>query len=197
MANDCNFDLLAKGRKEDLEKLKEWLESDYHYFINDKGEPCYEGGEHHFWRIFDFDGEIYEEDHEKYVLSGYGTCAWSVYCCMIRDNAMGTYYLRSGDPLDPLRQKHEIDLLEASRLLNLSVEIFASEPGCGFAEHYLISDGKFDINDQTDYLEFYFEDYDSKEEAEKAMGRSISDEQWGCDDCQVLCDWPIPWEFAL
>lgn len=60
--------------------------------------------------------------------------------------------------------------------LNLDIEIFSEEPGCGFMEHFLINNcGELEINDCIDYYEYYIEEYDTLEEAIKDLNLKDGD----------------------
>jgi len=81
--------------------------------------------ENHFFRIFETwrDNDWFDrEDCE--MVSGY--CAWSIEsCCRESGYSEGK------------------DLLAInSRELNLDVEVWSEEPGCGFQEHYIYSKGQ-------------------------------------------------------
>lgn len=177
MANDCDFDMAVRGKKKDINKLIEWLEADYDYIVDNNGMPkvmC--DSDHHFYRIFDICSNENDAEDDKaitQIISGY--CAWSVAVCMLR-NVPFSYYQHDDDRFENLYK--DIDLLEASELLNLTIEIYSREPGMCFAEHYLIDKGKMIIKDCEDYHEYYLNDFNSKKEAEKELGFTIDDSEW-------------------
>ena len=155
MPNYCSFSLKAVGKKENLEKLQEYLKQDYDY--NDKKN--YPTGKH-FFRVF----EVYtnesitaiDEDKDIHEMIVDGECAWSVFSCMFSGNA--TYYndLKSRIPPEDFKG---ITIPMAAKELNLKIEIFSEEPGWGFMEHYLIdNDGQVLIDDCRDYEEQYDEE---------------------------------------
>lgn len=153
MPNYCYFKMRIKGKKEDATKLVAWLNADYNYYFDEnKCDECSE--EHHFYRVFDLrpdnDSLTLKEDDSTINLSG--TCAWSVYACMFPGDK--TYY-------DDYNKKHKFatTMDKASKELNLDVEIFSYESGCGFMEHYIIKKGDIVFNKCISYndLDIYID----------------------------------------
>lgn len=94
------------------------------------------------WRIYEVvqNGEFTPYPNCKSRAIGYvdaeGTCAWSVTTSMIANGLERT-------------------LKTEAKRLSLAVEVFSSEPGIGFQEHYLIDhDGKAVIADCVDFWEY-------------------------------------------
>lgn len=88
----------------------------------------------HFFRIFsayptDVDGE------DATLI--YGDCAWSIEtCCRAGGYSKG------------------VDLLEVNtRDLKLKLEVFSTEPGCGFQEHYIYDNGEMVESSFNDHYE--------------------------------------------
>lgn len=155
MPNYCNYGMKIKGKKENVNKLIDYIKADYDY---NKEEP-YCSEEKHFFRMFEC--EVYEktiiEDDKEYSCEAYGYCAWSIYSCMFKGDS--TYYNGFKD-----REKFfATDIVTESKLLDLEIEIFSEESGVGFMEHYLIDKGKLLINDCIDYIETYDEETDEYE----------------------------------
>lgn len=48
-----------------------------------------------------------------------------------------------------------ITLYEACEQLQLDMEVYSEEPGCGFQEHYVFVDGQLVTEETTDYTEEY------------------------------------------
>lgn len=86
-------------------------------------------------RVYEID--IYEENFSERYIEAFGECAWSVYSAMIEYP----------------------EFMAATK--NLTIEIYGSEPGCGFQEHYIIKDGKITEEKTEDYIEIY-EDNESE-----------------------------------
>lgn len=148
MPNYCNYELLAKGSKENLLKLKEVFQSNYNYKKQDDGafieNDC---NWKHLFRVFE--AESIENDLDEGEINIYGYCAWSVYCCMCEGEY--TYY---SDTIDEYGDAFKgTTLQELSRELNLDIEIFSDESGCGFMEHYAYRKGECIHNECVDWVE--------------------------------------------
>lgn len=129
MANDCFYELRAKGSEANLKRLASILK--------------YDDKEYALSRIFS--AEICDET--KDAISIFGDCAWSVYCCMCEGDST---YFNGGTPVfDNGAKRTTIDRL--AKMLNLKIEIWSEECGIGFQEHYLINEeGEFLIDDCRD-----------------------------------------------
>ena len=105
---------------------------------------------HEIGRIFsceydDYDLEVANDDDIISVMA-YGDCAWSVLCAMLSE------YVNPS-------------LETETKRLNLVIEIYSTESGMGFQEHYLIDRGNKLIDEcKDDYEEYWPQDYDSTEE---------------------------------
>ena len=193
MANVCDFTMKIVGKKkENVEKLVKYLDSNYIY-ISDAANgdlkeedrkkypfcfaegnwKLYSNAEKHFYRVFEvYPGDIEPvDDNWETIVSG--NCAWSVLCCMTDDRS-SCYSYNMNQPL----LEHSTTLQKESQELNLYIEVFSSEPGMEFAEHYLISRGEVIKDECYDYHEYCLEDYRTKEEAENDYGIIIADEEW-------------------
>lgn len=175
MPNYCDFDMKIVGERKNIEELIAVLNSDYNYepisphhisggnypLVHQPPSPIYYTtngyklesitGPRHMFRVFEaYVNRIKDEPNASY-LSGY--CAWSVYSCMF--GTPHTYYD------DFITEKHGnkyigfigTTLPDESRRLNLKIEVYSEEPGCGFMEHYLIDNGEILIEDCVDYQE--------------------------------------------
>ena len=69
MANDCEFSMKIKGKKNNC---NEWLKKLESY-----------SEENHFWRIFDSEVIFEEGTDDKYEMEIVGYCAWSLLSCCI------------------------------------------------------------------------------------------------------------------
>lgn len=145
MQNLCDFCLVAKGEKSKLEQLAEWLQNTtYNYRRDSEHTLQYNGkAERHFWNIDSFDYSLYDNGDCYMSMLGNGQCKFSVEYCMI-DNpcTMYSHDCIEDQELNSLMKKHEISLQEASKLLNLDIEIFSEEPKSNWAEHLVISNGE-------------------------------------------------------
>ena len=132
MANICDYELFATGKLNDLKAFRAMMDQTGKKYIP---STKYES---------DFliekpeivDGDIYRQHFA-------GGTRWSVQSGM----------LETHDDEDG------ITLVEASKLANVSIEVFSTEPGIGFAEHYEITpeDGII-TSEVVPYKEIYLED---------------------------------------
>lgn len=155
MPNYCNYELKAKGEKENLEKLIEILNNNYNMSEED---PL------HMFRIFEatptFDNE------EKTFLTVRGYCAWSVYSCMME--GFCTYYS------DSYKDTNATTIDRLAKDLNLYIEIISEEPGMCFMEHIMCyPDGEI-IHESLPWYEFDIEDYDTFEKFDKDVLSGIT-----------------------
>ena len=128
MPNYCDYTMRIVGDKKDRDRAVEIIQSDYN---GTKDDPV------HLWRVFE--AIIYDEDDESTELSGY--CAWSVASCMLGDIHSYNYDDTTG---------RGTCLEEITKMFNLKIEIFSTESGMCFAEHYIIDNGiikKYEVND--------------------------------------------------
>lgn len=97
----------------------------------------------HFYRLFEFEGDMSHMEKvgfNKYAVEGFGECAWSVYSCCIEGYS-------------------KIDLLAYwSKKLKLKIEIFSTEPGMGFLEHYIYDNGDQLLDETGEYYEYYYDE---------------------------------------
>lgn len=80
--------------------------------------------------------EVYEkgESDDGYYACLSGDCAWSILSAMrLKDNP---------NNLEKLSEK-----------LNLFVEAYSEEPGCAFQEHFLVKNGKIEIDECVEFEE--------------------------------------------
>lgn len=152
MANNCFYNLKAVGKKESIKELIDMLNYQHKDGIS-------------FARIFSADVvDEWDLEDGRSAVWVYGDCAWSVYSCMMEGEH--TYYSSSKAKCPTLTT-----ITLASAKLDLDVEIYSTEPGIGFAEHYLIKKGEIVISDETDYLECYFDEGEEEfDEWKKEMG---------------------------
>ena len=161
MPNYCNYEMKIKGRKENVDKFASYVKADYSYdeIINENNdkEAVYKEltADKHFYRILEaciIDEEIFENGDSEVIISGY--CAWSILSCMTDD--FGSYYKKN----EELVNHKGTHLVEATKELDVVVEIFSEEPGMGFMEHYLVDRGNMVVGECVDYEEEYDEETD-------------------------------------
>ena len=180
MPNYCNYSMCVKCTKENVEEFVKVIKADYDY---NNMQFTYH---RHMFRVFEAEcNEIEEIDCGVYrtIINGY--CAWSVATCMLEDG-----YYRDN------RKKFGINsrgttLIKESDMLNLEIEVFSEECGCCFQEHYVFDNGEVLCDDCVDYEEYWFDDYETKEEAEEELEIDITDEEWveGFSSCGGFSEW--------
>lgn len=180
MPNYCDYLMRVKGRRNNVDAFVTIMQADYNEVPK------------HFWRVFEADVcDEHTENGIKTVDIG-GCCAWSVHSCM-RDG-VGTY---NTDYETGENASHGTTLEEQSKLLNLEIEVYSSEPGMGFQEHYLYKNGEELIDECIDYLELFFETEEEFNE-EKEEG-CCSDYTWNDvdEDGYIRAGGYSEWKFQI
>ena len=144
MANNCYYKMCVTGQSENVREFIKIMQADY---------SCKPEDPPHMWRIF----EAFETETEELgdsIIRTYieGDCAWSVNSCMFED---GCSY-QNQHKNDPNNKGTSVPA--ESKRLNLVIEIYSSEPGCAFQEHYLVAFGEILIDDCVDWDEYYVDD---------------------------------------
>jgi len=198
MPNYCDFDgrikaidspMFKESKKARIRKFIDWMNAEYRYsgenpdiYLEVEGKKI--PVEHHLgWRVFECNADLdwLEEipDENDPCLDFFGYCAWSVYSCMLEGPF--TYYSDNHkENIEKYGKDFSLTLPMACKELGLEVEIFSSEPGMCFAEHYHVSaNGELLTEDETDYVEHYIEECEtyedfSKEWIEKGKKCSVS-----------------------
>lgn len=172
MANRCNFSMVVIGAEKNIKK--------FYNAITQKGLVWIGRGScADIW----FD-ENYEENQNKKVSRAEinGWLKNSVQSSLI-DNAVSMQHQKeTGDGhwsnIKQGDKKEFITLFEACRKFNLDMEVYSSEIECEFQEHYLFKSGKIECDECVDYYEHYLNKFDTKKEAESALGIQFSDIAW-------------------
>ena len=153
MPNICIGTVKVRGYKDNVEEFTRIIQSKYDY-----DKPDMEFHKPHFWRVF----EAYIASYETYGLLAVAeydiSCAWSVAACMLPGKF--SYYDDTKDGINGIKT-YGTHLLEIGKKLNLDVEIFSSEPGVGFQEHYRIQSGIMCEDECTEYHELYIGEYET------------------------------------
>lgn len=150
MANICSFSMMVVGnKKENLETFLNMLTQNGDVYMG-RGANVYS---HEIEDVSD----NYEK--EKYRMQIEGDCKWAIESALIR-NAISMredpdkWYF--GDKTDITKLRF-VTLFEACKELDVNMEVFSNEPGCGFEEHILYQDG-YTLNETCDYTETFNED---------------------------------------
>lgn len=178
MPNYCDWQMKVKGEKDNIITLLSYLQAQYSYDAKEQINP--DGSEsfviiptpeiwianpldkndksnkvdHHLgYRVFEAVlTELREQTNNKHVTALIqGCCAWSVYSCMF--DGPNTYF-------EDRQSNKALTMPEACKLLHLTVEIYSSEPGMGFSEHYIVGNkGTIKLDEEKNYMEFYLDNY--------------------------------------
>jgi hypothetical protein len=160
MANNCLFDMKITGKAAAVKELVRMLQWKDEFKINGLG------------RVYEFicdTSEIDGNDDDEIVnIIGFGDCAWSVLCSMMKEYRVDCPSLES----------------ETERL-GLVVEVYSSEIGMQFQEHILIAKGNLIISDCVDYEEHWIEEFDTLEEYNKEYETDFTEDM--IDDNGNIC----------
>ena len=162
MANICSFSMRVRG--------------DVKGITNFYNAMC-QNGNIYMGRGADAQINIDEEDGSAFIE---GWCKWSIQSALI-DNAISMRENPSkwffGNDFDASKIEF-ITLDEACEKWNLDMEVYSEEPGCCFQEHYMFIDGYMVLDECVDYYEYYIEEFETKEEAERELDITLTDEEW-------------------
>lgn len=151
MANICNFSMMVKGKKKDIEQFMDMIEK--------KGTTWMGRG-----AIIDFI-DMEEVGNDIFRCQIDGNTKWSVESSMI-SNAISMrkepHIWSFGDDVDESKLSF-ITLFEACKQLELDMEVYSEECGCGFQEHFKFIEGELVIDECVDYIEVYNEETDEYE----------------------------------
>ena len=169
MPNYCGYQMRIQGKPNDVAEVIKVIQADYNY------DTMQFSADNHLFRVFEADisEDTTDGDYRDVVLGG--SCAWSVFSCMMEGD--GTYYssLKSeyGDKF------RGTTLVELSKRYNVMIEVYGEESGCEFQEHYLIHNGELLVDDCVKYIELYKEyleeDETTLEEVLKESGFTMDD----------------------
>ena len=94
-----------------------------------------------------------------------------------------------------LMKDHAVTIGQATKMLDLVVEIISCEPSEGFAEHYVINRGEQIVNKVCSYKTVSLYDYSedelqfmTKEDFENMIDRDISVDEWEKSTFFEKCD---------
>ena len=147
MANNCLFDMKITGGEEGIKELVSML----------RWEGKFKGAG--LGRVYSFEADEIEKTNIPgvYQTRGAGDCAWSVLTAMCKEYRADAPSLES----------------ETERL-GLVVEVYSSEPGCCFQEHYLFAKGDLVIDECVDYEEHWVEGPEHLEEYNEEYGTDFT-----------------------
>ena len=180
MAKICSFSMCVKGTHDDIEKFYNAMTQNGNIYMG-RG----------------VDAEIQYEDEECRAFID-GWYKWSIQSSLINNaismrNEPDKWYF--GDNVDKSKLEF-ITLVEACEKWNITMEVYSEETGFCFQEHYIIINGDVELNDCVDYYEYYLGDFRTKEEAEKELEITITDDEWDNEEF-ILKGGFENWEFNI
>ena len=152
MANICDFSMVVKGKKENIEQFINMMQQ--------KGTVWMGRG-----------AVVYSQDMKETELCEIYRCQidgdtkWSVQSSMV-SNAISMRTEPDKWCFDEDTDKTKltfVTLFEACEQLQLDMEVYSEEAGCGFQEHYVFIDGNLVAEECVDYTEEYNEETDEYE----------------------------------
>lgn len=180
MANICSFSMYVKGNAEDI--------------VSFYNAMC-QNGNVYMGRGAEAELNLDAEDNSAMID---GWCKWSIQSSLI-DNAIS---MRTnperwwfGDGFDVSKIEF-ITLPEACKKWNLEMEVYSEEPGCCFQEHYMFTNGEDWLDECVDYYEYYLDEFETKEEAERELEVILTDEEWS-DGGYISRGGFGEWEFEI
>lgn len=142
MANICEFSMMIKGKHDNIKKFYDAL--------TQANEDVWMGR----------GAEVYEVDDDGDTVIIGGDTKWSLTASLIMDAVSMREQAKEGIDhhwVDHINKINEfVTLPEACKKFNVNMEVFSSETGMCFQEHYKYEDGVF-TKEVTDYYESYDE----------------------------------------
>ena len=151
MANICNFSMMVKGKKENIEQFVDMMEQ--------KGTVWMGRG-----AVVTF-ANMEEVENEKCRCQIDGETSWSVQSSLV-NNAISMRTEPNKRLWEKMLNKTKLSfvtLFEACKQLGLDMEVYSEECGFGFQEHYLFIDGELVKDECVDYSEEYNEETEEYE----------------------------------
>ena len=181
MPNWCEYSMRIKGSKRNISKFCSYMVAGYRYgetaeiyrVIGNREVPT----AHHIgYRVasFEFSDSAVEDlknlkANDEYCLQAWGDCAWSVFSTMF--SGEHTYYTDlHKEHLAKYKKDPAWTIPIAAKMLKLDIEIYSTESGNCFAEHYIVNkEGKILKNEETEYGIVFIEDYENEEAFAKVL----------------------------
>ena len=142
MANICSFNMIVRGKKENIENFKKMMNQDGNVYMGRGAEIDFEDME-----------ELNDNDYRCQLN---GQTKWSIQSSLI-DNAISMREDNGrwsfGD-IDKTKLSF-VTLYEACEQLELDMECYSEESDIGFQEHYLFVNGELIKDECVDYSEEY------------------------------------------
>ncbi|WP_418466876.1 hypothetical protein [Faecalibacillus faecis] len=154
MANICEFEMKIVGSFENMQKFYEALiQKDDIWIGRGAGDTNIR----------------YDENKQSAIIDGW--VSWTI------ENAL---VIAAND----MKKEKEIQCLtlwEACKLYDVVMEVYSKEDGTQFQQHILCNKGNVEIDDTVNWYEYVdeqFEVYETKEEMEKELEITLSEQEW-------------------
>ena len=130
MPNYCYYEMKVIGTDDNIDEFISMMK--------------YNHPKQHFYRVFEAD--VYDRGKGYALICGDVACSiYNAMLCLLGEcKATGKEY---------------VFISNVSKNLQIDIEIFSSEPGMGFQEHYIFKDGKTVLSECVDYSEYYFDEF--------------------------------------
>ena len=151
MANICDFSMVVKGKKENIEQFIDMMEQKGTVWMGRGATINFKGME--------------EVENGKYRCQIDGDTKWSVKSSMVLNAASmreNPDMWAFGEGVDKTKLSF-VTLFGACEQLELAMEVYSEECGEGFQEHYLFAEGVLMIDETVEYTEKYNEETDEYE----------------------------------
>ena len=151
MANICNFSMVVKGKKENIEQFTDMMQQKGTVWMG-RGAVIHSQ-------------TMEEVENGKHRCQIDGDTKWSIMASMVlnavsmRENPDMWYF---ADGVDKTKLSF-VTLFEACEQLKLAMEVYSEECGEAFQEHYLFDEGQLMIDEVVEYTEEYNEETDEYE----------------------------------
>lgn len=183
MPNYCDYEMKVKGSKKSVEEFIGIIQANYNI---DENKKC--NCERHFWRVFEADViDKRFENGEGYAEIA-GCCAWSVYSCMCD----GDFTYNSDFP-----NLGGTTLQKESERLHISIEVFSSECGCQFMEHYIYHDGDCVANECVKWEEYRIDEFSTVDELNAEYDTNFTQEEFDNAEDGYLSIGGLEWNFSI
>lgn len=154
MANICKFEMKIVGSFENMQKFYEALiQKDDIWIGRGAGNTNIR----------------YDENKQSAIIDG--RVSWTIKNALV---------IAAND----MKKEKEIQCLtlwEACKLYDVVMEVYSKEDGTQFQQHILCNKGNVEIDDTVnwyEYVEEQFEVYETKEEMEKELEITLSEQEW-------------------
>lgn len=169
MANICEFEMKIVGSFENMQKFYEALiQKDDIWIGRGAGDTNIR----------------YDENKQSAIIDGW--VSWTIKNTLVNAANDMKKEIHRLCFYDRVHQKKKVcnkclTLWEACKLYDVVMEVYSKEDGTQFQQHILCNKGNVEIDDTVnwyEYVEEQFEVYETKEEMEKELEITLSEQEW-------------------